>query len=204
MKMLFTYINQYFWSFIIYGILAIIIAAVSCQSEKNHSVRRNNDAGRSMVIYVFAVYIAGLLAVTILPRIEFFYSSSQFIGIEPPVRHTGSETVNLIPFREIYRDITGNAGDSVLNLAGNILMFLPFGFLLPVVCRKRDFIVILIPLASSVGIEAVQLLEGRHCDIDDIFLNTVGAIIGWTLRRIMFPASEIRHGRRQSTERHRC
>lgn len=52
------------------------------------------------------------------------------------------------------------------------------------VSDRHNLKIILIPLLTSVVIETVQLFEGRRCDIDDVILNTAGAIIGWALFRI--------------------
>jgi glycopeptide antibiotics resistance protein len=61
---------------------------------------------------------------------------------------------------------------------GNILLFLPFGFLYPLsksTCSwKRTM---LVGLAVSVGIELLQPLFGRSFDINDIILNGIGVLL---------------------------
>lgn len=96
--------------------------------------------------------------------------------------------VQLVPTRTIFEFLqtvfdssTNNTvrALSALNLAGNIMMFIPFGLFWG---RKRlgNFVVWAVML--TVIIETVQLftLKGSF-DIDDILLNVFGAIIGYFL-----------------------
>lgn len=92
---------------------------------------------------------------------------------------------NFIPLREIISDITGQSGDSILNLFGNIAMFIPYGFLFPIAAQRKSFKINLVPFLNSMVIEIIQLFEGRHCDIDDVILNTVGAIFGWLILMVI-------------------
>lgn len=75
---------------------------------------------------------------------------------------------------------------SVINLAGNIVMFVPLGFLIPAVWeRHREFWK---SIACAAGIiltvELLQLftLVGS-CDIDDLILNLIGVVIGYGVFR---------------------
>lgn len=97
---------------------------------------------------------------------------------------------NLIPFAGI--SAMWNDPDrqhAFGNIFGNILMFAPLGFFLPLLWRKWDGArVFLVGMGLSVLIETVQLFTGRGTDIDDVILNTLGAVIGyaifWILKRI--------------------
>lgn len=93
---------------------------------------------------------------------------------------------NLILFKEIrrfwvYRKQLGFLA-TFLNLAGNILIFTPFGFLIPIMNRKlRGFFrVILLGFELSLAVECVQLVtKTGSFDVDDLLLNTIGAFIGY-------------------------
>ncbi len=96
--------------------------------------------------------------------------------------------INLIPFTEIRRFIRYGARLSkrtvFLNLIGNIIGFLPFGFFLPVITKKNRHLwkVTLMGLATSAAVEFVQLVtRSGVCDIDDVILNTLGAVFGYLL-----------------------
>ena len=65
---------------------------------------------------------------------------------------------------------------------GNVVVFIPFGFLLPYVVKwGRNFLVMLLnALLFVTGIEVFQLFSAFGAfDVDDILLNTVGAILGY-------------------------
>lgn len=89
--------------------------------------------------------------------------------------------MNLVPFSEILRYKIGSAGFNS-NVIGNIIIFLPFGYLIGIyVNPKKIWPVIITTLATSIVVEIVQLQIGRSFDIDDIILNLVGSIIGYLL-----------------------
>ena len=70
---------------------------------------------------------------------------------------------------------------SILNLIGNISMFIPVGFSLPFCFQKLDSIkkVVFVGIIISLFIEISQLvLYERSTDIDDLILNTIGVFIG--------------------------
>ncbi|MEV7190204.1 VanZ family protein [Streptomyces sp. NPDC093510] len=73
--------------------------------------------------------------------------------------------------------------DTVKQLGGNILLGVPFGLLLPVVLpRTRGFV--RVGLATAVTMVLVELAQGafvtgRTFDIDDVILNTAGALLGY-------------------------
>ncbi|WP_410539658.1 VanZ family protein [Streptomyces sp. KL2] len=80
--------------------------------------------------------------------------------------------------------------DTVKQLGGNIALGVPFGVLLPVAWpRARGLLrVVLLTTAVMVAVELVQgaVVPGRAFDIDDVILNTTGALLGYLLlgRRI--------------------
>ena len=95
---------------------------------------------------------------------------------------------NLTLFKEINRfwnmRYTYGWDVTIVNLLGNVVCFMPFGFLLPTVSRKKIFknflSVTLMAMLFSLGIETAQLLmKVGAFDVDDIFLNTVGGLAGY-------------------------
>lgn len=102
--------------------------------------------------------------------------------------NSGDYRCNLELFREIkrfikYRDIIGTEG-FIVNIIGNVLAFAPFGFLFPIISsgnRKFSNMTIL-SLEFSLTIEIMQLLlKVGSFDVDDIFLNTIGGMLGYLL-----------------------
>ena len=86
---------------------------------------------------------------------------------------------NLVLFREIlrfvkYYDVVGMRS-AFLNVICNILVFVPFGMLIPAIFRNhlmRFWKVLLISMLFSIGIETIQLFSRVGIfDVDDIFLH---------------------------------
>ena len=67
------------------------------------------------------------------------------------------------------------------NIILNILLFIPFGYLLPSLFpRLRWWQVVLLGLAFSLCIELLQLITKLgYADVDDLINNTLGAVIGF-------------------------
>ncbi len=93
---------------------------------------------------------------------------------------------NLVPFVEIRRFWTyrKQLGMFALftNIFGNVLGFMPYGFVLPVITRRmrNGFFIILSGFSISLTVEVIQLITKVGCfDIDDMILNTLGAALGY-------------------------
>jgi glycopeptide antibiotics resistance protein len=100
---------------------------------------------------------------------------------------------NLILFKEIERfwnmRYTYGWHITIVNLLGNVICFMPFGFLLPTISRKRIFknflSVTLLTFMFSLCIETAQLLmKVGAFDVDDLFLNTIGGFLGYILMKL--------------------
>ncbi len=64
----------------------------------------------------------------------------------------------------------------------NILLFIPYGFLLGIVWKgeKRLFNCLCAGFLTSFGIELLQLISGRGVfQTDDLITNTIGAVVGY-------------------------
>ena len=96
----------------------------------------------------------------------------------------GYSDINLVPFKafQMYLRVLEMGGYRYLfiNVAGNVLLFSPVGFLLPLVLKKCGFWKAAAGgFLFSLFIELVQLLLPRCSDVDDLILNTLGAMIGY-------------------------
>lgn len=88
---------------------------------------------------------------------------------------------NLVPFTEIFRYQMGTHL-FMINVIGNICIFIPFGYFVSMYIKASKLSHILfISLITSLTVEMVQLQIGRSFDIDDVFLNVAGSIIGFIL-----------------------
>lgn len=70
----------------------------------------------------------------------------------------------------------------------NIFMFVPLGFLLPLVINKKSFgfiATLFSCLGITLTIEFIQYIIGRVADIDDVIANTLGGIVGFCIFAIV-------------------
>ena len=94
---------------------------------------------------------------------------------------------NLELFREIkrfiiYREQLG-AFAVFANLAGNILIFVPYGFFISVASRERGFFkTLFFSMGLSLCVEIIQLFTRvGSFDVDDILLNTIGGVLWYII-----------------------
>ena len=93
---------------------------------------------------------------------------------------------NFIPFKEMLRYEFGTKL-FFKNVVGNMIMFIPFGFFISYFLKlKKIYSVFILTLLTSITIETTQLLIGRVFDIDDIFLNIIGGLIGYFIFKIIY------------------
>lgn len=77
----------------------------------------------------------------------------------------------------------GRPLDTLRQIGGNVLLGVPFGILVPVLAPRARRMLPVLALTALVMlmVELVQgaLITGRAFDIDDVILNTTGALLGW-------------------------
>ena len=130
---------------------------------------------KTVLAVVFALYLAFLLYLTLFGRSMSDTSVAEFFDLRG----------NLIPFRTIARQTSAMTGGHyparlyVMNIAGNLAAFAPFGFFLPALFPKcRRFLPFFLFLSLSiVSVEVCQLiLRVGSLDVDDYILNALGAV----------------------------
>ncbi|WP_082926781.1 VanZ family protein [Paenibacillus tuaregi] len=94
---------------------------------------------------------------------------------------------NLVPFHEIFTYFEQATLHSWVNFAGNILIFMPFGMLLPLLLRGMSnpwSKVLMLSFTFSLGLETSQLILAIGTfDVDDLILNTFGGLLGYGVYR---------------------
>ena len=77
--------------------------------------------------------------------------------------------------------------DIVKIVLGNVVMFIPFGFLGWVFPKLNNLKSLIITFVSTIVIvEALQYFSRLGVfDVDDIILNTFGVFLGWKMKRIL-------------------
>ena len=133
-----------------------------------HSVMLKKDKKnnyKTTVPHIVASYMFCIALLSILSA----------IGI--PMIHTikFNPNLNFVPFTNIF---TNHA-----QYINNILLFIPFGFLLPMSWTKFDkkYITFMYGALFSLSIEVLQMFCLRATDINDLLMNTAGTIAGYYL-----------------------
>ena len=161
---------------------------------------------RETAMAVFVIFCAGLAALTLFPANIWSYVLNSLFRQAHWERRalasfypTWEQTVAqipylrdmLTPFQEINRALRHMSYWLLFMLLGNIVMFMPVGFFPALLWRRwRWWKSLLLGFSSSVTIEFIQFFIGRSTDIDDVILNTAGALAGfWMFRllRAIFP-----------------
>lgn len=139
---------------------------------------------RHILIIVFVLYCMALAYLTLLKGIgaTFDMSYAEYL----------KASSNFIPFFSFYVFLTTPYKSAVVvkyfitGLIGNLLLFLPWGLLLPSIVEKlrsfkRFFIFTTLVI---IAIEFLQLfLMLGSCDVEDYLLNIIGAVAGFFLYR---------------------
>lgn len=128
---------------------------------------------------------AVVLAVAVVCMVAFAVALARVTLVPSPASDSLTHP-NLRPGASIrtYLD-QPDVRDTVKQIGGNVLLGVPFGILLPTLFpRARGFLrVALLTALTMVLVEAAQgaMVEGRAFDVDDVILNTVGALLGYLL-----------------------
>lgn len=111
---------------------------------------------------------------------------------------------NLIPFLEIKRFISHykvlGIQAVLLNIVGNIVAFMPFGFFLPIFSRRCRYFfnTVFYTFELSLAVELIQLMtKVGSFDVDDLILNTIGGALGFFVYHTVHWFKIRKNGRRR-------
>ena len=165
-----------------------------------------SSAGRETALALFVVFCAGLAALTLFPANLWAYVFDSLFRREywqwawgdgrsltdfyPTWEQTMAQIPYLrdmlTPFQEIRRALRHMSYWLLFMLLGNIIMFMPIGFFPALLWRRwRWWKSLLAGFCSSVSIEFIQFFIGRSTDVDDVILNTAGALAGFWVFRLL-------------------
>lgn len=131
---------------------------------------------RAILEALFAGYVLALFGVVFLP----------LRPVAPDAVRYLSASISLLPTHTIIGILQDFHGQVIRQLVGNIVLFVPLGFLLPALSasRRRLGATVVTAIMASVGIEMIQLAmlltmtSQRAVDVDDVILNVTGAVLG--------------------------
>ena len=128
--------------------------------------------------------LGAVFFVLYLVLLTYFLFFAEEMGRSPDAR--AEYSYNLTLFKEIrrfllYRNILGWRA-VFLNIFGNVLAFMPFGFCIPEIWDEVNqwYTVTFLGFIFSLCIETTQLVcRVGSFDVDDLILNTIGGAIGY-------------------------
>jgi hypothetical protein len=150
-------------------VAALAVVALAAMLWRLHR-RAALNIPRVVVSAVLCVYGAGMVANSALPI---------YLG-KPGSGMPWWSDLNLVPFRNT----------EMVDMLENVMVFAPLGFLVPLVLRvKSPRRVLLYAFLTSFAMEVLQFVNARTvhgghvADINDLWANTVGALVGYGVLR---------------------
>lgn len=144
-----------------------------CGSRKG----RAEGLCREGALCLFVLFVAALMCLAL----EGEYGNPAEMLALAADRIAAGEGINMTPFHTIRLLLQSRDTDGILvNLVGNVVMFVPWGFGLVLLWRRNQNIPAIAAhsLLLPLFIETAQLFIGRSVDIDDIILNFAGGCLG--------------------------
>lgn len=128
-------------------------------SKKSKRESFKTPVGHIIFTYLFCLVLLAILSVTGVPSIYDLRIAANF---------------NLIP-------VFGAAAHA--QYVPNILLFVPLGFLLPLLWEKYENfgLTLLCGVSFSLSVEISQIFTLRATDIDDLIMNTLGTVVGYLI-----------------------
>lgn len=165
--------------FVLYPLFCILLPCMLYVLIQTKGFHRRTNFIHMIWFFIFLYYVYLVLETTGIGTIW-------EIGLYPGMKL--QEEINLIPFRD---------GIS-LSMILNVVMFMPLGFLLPLLWKEYQSLVrtAIIGFCFSCGIEFCQLFNRRVSDVDDLLMNTLGAILGWLIWIVFSRITHLKYGRR--------
>lgn len=163
---------SYIYFLIISVIIWTIYRVIVCR--KNHKV----NILREVFINLFFLYFLIVIYLT--------FFKSGILNLDLQMR----TYANLIPIVEtikMFQDNFMGVGNAFYNVIGNILLFVPLGFGIPLFFKNHNKLskVMFYGFLASLSIEILQYLTCTNfTDIDDIIFNTLGAVLGFIIFNI--------------------
>ena len=143
-----------------YGLaLGLLMATLFLWAVNGARKRRGKLPAAKLPVAAFVIYLALMLVITFLSR-----ESGDSKGID----------------LELFSTWGINDRNNAFVIE-NVLLFVPYGFLAGFAFGR-----LALGAATSLGIETLQLVTGRgFFQIDDILTNTLGAVVGFLLYRLL-------------------
>ena len=151
--------------------ICIFLRLIYLRIKRQRSLVKAQDPVRELVMYCFISFLILLSAQTFI-----------FNG--------GRNELRLVPFQIMAQQFADKDSDPVSRQAfifivlGNIGIFVPIGIFIAYLYKMSAAGTALCGFYISLVIETVQLPLDRTTDVDDLILNTAGAVAGYFVYRL--------------------
>ncbi|MFH9085021.1 VanZ family protein [Streptomyces sp. NPDC017673] len=152
----------------------------------NQDTGKRRPAGEGRPRHVWPLPVRLLAILLAFACMVAFAVALARITLQPSPASVPLTHSNLHPGRSLRAYLEqASLRDALRQLGGNLLLGVPFGVLVPVLAPRARGALQVLALTALVMlmVELVQgaLVTGRAFDIDDVILNTAGALVGWLL-----------------------
>lgn len=178
-------ITGYIGRYMLYMALTAVIY-MPCRILFLKKKRRKMQLWHEICLLLFWMFVIGIVSQTVFPRIHMGITDGGQFYIDayyPP-----RSAPNFIPFKTlrlflVNRSVTDWSSAALLNLLGNILLFIPIGLFFPVAfpAQKHFKYIFCYALGGIFTIEFLQYFCGRVADVDDVLLNMLGILLDYCI-----------------------
>lgn len=137
------------------------------------------ETKKFFVQLIFVCYLSALIQITVIR------DWTKIISISDVSYSISS--VQYIPFMTTKLVFCIGIGSFIYHVIGNMFWFVPLGFLSPIISKKYNEIkkILILSILLSFSIELFQFLfNSGVSDIDDIILNVLGSLFGYSCYRL--------------------
>ncbi|MBD7946228.1 MULTISPECIES: VanZ family protein [Psychrobacillus] len=170
MPVIMNYIDEMLYTIAIFLPVLIIWRLIRWKRRGFHLREGLYELG---VLFLIAVLV-GLFSQTIIPKYgeEQAYVNSINLELFRVLEETWNAIIYLGYWEPFY-----------INFLGNIALFIPIGFLFPLVFKRMEIFPfpVIMGFLISLFIEIVQIPQNRSSDVDDLWLNSSGALVGYLI-----------------------
>lgn len=150
------------------GIVSTMVILLPVMIILRYTVFRQHSLKKTILVLIYASYLSATFTAVGIPNLNTLAVNAEF---------------NLIPII----DIINSPAEYIKNTVLNIILFVPLGFILPVIWNKYRTLknTFFAGMGLSILIEFLQIFSYRLTDIDDLLTNVAGTIMGYFLSRVL-------------------
>lgn len=173
-----TYQVSFLFMVLASPIIPLTLATIFHVQTVNHHERFQISRKYMMLVFILYLLVLFSLLFNNKDRVMVWSSMADYFDM---IRYR----FNILPFYNLFKEfLFGVRSIFFRNLFGNIILFIPIGFLLPILSKKmRHFKTLIITMTVvMIIVELVQYFSLLGVgDIDDVILNVLGVAMGYGL-----------------------